>query len=80
VAVDEDLLGLVGIDAVEGLPRSGQAHDEHATDDLFARESEADLAKVDLGFFARRMGLGHVDLGQGHWASSPHLGDVTPDG
>ena len=31
VPVDEDLLGLVGIDAVEALARRRQPHDEHPT-------------------------------------------------
>ena len=80
VAVDEDLLGLVGIDPVEGLPRGGQTHDEHAADDLFTREPEADLAEVDFGFFTGRMGLGHVDLGQGHRTTGLDLGHVTAHG
>ena len=60
VAVDEDLLGLVGIDPVEGLPRGGQPHDEHAADDLLTGEPEADLAEVDFSFLTDRMGLGHL--------------------
>ena len=39
VAVDEDLLGLVGIDPVEGLARGRQPHDEHPADDQLAAES-----------------------------------------
>ena len=48
VSVDEGLLGLVGIDAVEALARRRQAHDVHPGRGQLAAEEEADRAEVDL--------------------------------
>jgi hypothetical protein len=78
MAVDEDLLGLVGIDPVEGLPRGGQPHDEHAANDLLTGEPEADLAEVDFSFLTDRMRLRDVDLSQSHRAARLHFGHIAP--
>ena len=77
VSVDEDLLSFVGIDAVEGLSRRGEPHDEHPPDDLFTAKAKTDLAEVDLGLFARWMGLGNLDRNEGNRATSPGGSDIA---
>ena len=62
VTVDEHLLRLVRIDAVEGLARSRQPHDEHSTDDELTAETEGDLPEVDLSLLSGGMGLRDVHL------------------
>jgi len=85
VPVDEGLLGLVGIDVVEGPPRGTEPHDEHVADDEGAVQVEAHISEVHLRLAAETMGLGHHHLGprdglvglrQPHVAANRGLGHV----
>ena len=80
VPVEEHLLGLVHVDAMEALAAGRQAHHEHPALDRLAVEEEADLAEVDLGLFAEGVVLGHTDLGQGQGLVLLHRPHVAPDG
>ena len=77
VAVEEGLLGLVQVDAVEPPARGRQPHDEHPALGEQAVEIEADAPEVDLRLLAQRMVLGHHHLPQHHGLSPAGLGHVA---
>ena len=79
MAVDEGLLRLVQVDAVEALPRRREAHDEHPAHDDRPRGG-TDLAEVDLGLCAERVMLGDLTLGSGTPPRSRDRGHVAANG
>jgi hypothetical protein len=80
VAVEEHLLGLVQVDAVEAPAGGRQAHDEHPALGEQPVQVEADAAEVDLRLLAEGVVLGHSHLPQNHGLALADLGDVTPHG
>ncbi len=76
MAVEEHLLGLVEVDAVEAPPARREPHDEHPGIDQRAVQEEAHLAEVDLGLVAQQVRLGDAHVGKRHGArllARPHV-------
>ena len=78
--IQEDLLGLVQVDAVEPLARGRQAHDEHPPLGEQPVQVEADAAEVDFGLLAEGVVLRHGDLPEGHRLAPAGLGHIAPHG
>ncbi len=57
VSLDERLLSLGGVDAVDRGAAEAQAEGEHEAAGLLTRQGQPDVAEVDLGLLARRVGL-----------------------
>jgi hypothetical protein len=73
VALDEDLLGLVVRDEMEGSTTGREAHHEHPGLHHDALEHEGELAEVNFGFFTQGMRLGTRDLSNAEGSISLRL-------
>jgi len=62
MAVEERLLGLIGIGHVDGLARVRQPQAEHEQLHHHPSDHRGELTEVDLGFLGRRVGLRNHDL------------------
>ena len=79
VAVEERLLGLVGIGDVDGLARVRQTQAEHEQLHHHPGDHRLELTEVDLGLLSRRVGLGDHHLRSGALDLDPQLGHQLPD-
>lgn len=77
VTLDEDLLGLVVRDEVEGTAAGRKAHHEHPGLHHDTLEHEGELPEVDLGLFTQGVRLGNHDLRNAEGAISFRLCDVA---
>ena len=78
VPVEEGLLRLAQVDAVEALAGRRQPHDEHPPDDENSAQVKAHPPEVDLGLLADRVMLGNCHFLERHPALGADGADVAP--